>query len=420
MEGSEGIAGHPDHEYPAAPYPGVAPGFSFLHDDGLTHEIVPDDGCRGGWRVASDAVDDRLDVPLAARVPVLAYGSNSCPSKITWLRRELGLPGPVVALRVTVHGVAAVWAAGLRVRDDARPATLAVTSTDSNASLRAPSARTSTSSAGRRLDADGVGFLASSASSDALLAPEVHHVWLATPEQVAVLDRCEGRGTRYDLAWLHAATVVDERGVRLDPVLAYWPAPRRPGEEPRTDRSPLLVDGAPVRVRDVAQADARHLVGVPGPVPHGAATVVATGCPDPRLWPDRVFVYGTLQPGASAWWRLAPHARASAPAVGTGQVYDTGRGYPALVAGPGTVHGHVVTLADPGRALPALDAYEGPDYRRERVVVYREANDAERSADGSATASSTGSPVAVEAWAWLWDTAPPPAWPTVTGSWSDA
>ncbi|GLZ50476.1 gamma-glutamylcyclotransferase [Actinomycetospora sp. NBRC 106378] len=395
MEGGEGIAAVPDDEYPADPYPGVAPGFSFLHDDGLTHELVPDDRCRGGWRVGATAIDDLVRVPLAGRVPVLAYGSNSCPSKITWLRRELGLPGPVVALRVTVSGMAAVWAAGLRVRDDARPATLF-------------------SPRGRKAS-----LLSPRDSNDAFLPrDETHHVWLATPEQVAVLDRCEGRGSRYDLAWLHGATVHDERGVRLDPVLGYWPAPRRPGEDPRTDRSPLLVDGAPVRIRDVTQAAARRLTGVPAPVPSDAATVVPAGCPDPRSWPDRVFVYGTLQPGASAWWRLAPAARASTPAVGTGQVYDTGLGYPALVAGPGTVHGHVVTLTDPARALPALDAYEGPDYRRERVVVYREANAAERSADGSATASSTGSGP-VLAWAWLWDSAPPPEWPTVTGSWSE-
>lgn len=408
MEGGEGIAARPDAEYPADPYPGVAPGFSFLHDDGLTHELVPDAGCRGGRRVGPVAIDDLLDVPLAARVPVLAYGSNPCPSKITWLRRELGLPGPVVALRVTVHGLAAVWAAGFRVRDDARPATLAVTS--------GPGPRDRKASLPSWDD-----------SNDASLPPgvsETHHVWLATPEQVAVLDRCEGRGTRYDLARLHAATVIDERGVRLDPVLGYWPAPRRPGDDPRTDRSPLLVDGAPVRVRDVPQPAARDLTGVPATVPDGAAEVVEVleGAPDPRDWPDRVFVYGTLQPGASAWWRLAPAARGSTPAVGTGQVYDTGFGYPALVAGPGTVHGHVVTLADPARTLPALDAYEGPDYRRERVVVYREANAAERAAEGSATAASTGpaSLVAVEAWAWLWDAAPSPGWPTVTGSWSEA
>ena len=69
-------------------------------------------------------------------------------------------------------------------------------------------------------------------------AAEHHHVWLATPEQVAVLDRCESRGERYDLARLDAATVHDERGVRLHPVLGYWPAAPL--------RAPLLVEGAPM------------------------------------------------------------------------------------------------------------------------------------------------------------------------------
>ena len=51
--------------------------------------------------------------PLAGRLPVLAYGSNRCPSKITWLRRALGLGAdPVVVLRARTAGVAAVWAAG--------------------------------------------------------------------------------------------------------------------------------------------------------------------------------------------------------------------------------------------------------------------------------------------------------------------
>ena len=143
-------------------------------------------------------------------------------------------------------------------------------------------------------------------------------------------------------------------------MLGYWPAAPL--------RAPLLVDGAPVRLTDMAQDAARDLVGEPADVPADAATPVpGRRCPDPRSWPDRVFVYGTLQPGASAWWRLAPHATGSRPAVATGRVYDTGHGYPALVRGAGTVPGHVVTLADPVAAMPALDRYEGPDYRRERV-----------------------------------------------------
>jgi gamma-glutamylcyclotransferase (GGCT)/AIG2-like uncharacterized protein YtfP len=327
--------------------------------------------------------------PLAGRVPVLAFGSNRCPSKITWLRRELGLDGPVVVLRVSVSGVAAVWAAGWRARDGARPATLA--------------------------PVDGAGPESS----------EVHGVWFATPEQVAVLDVCEGRGRRYALAWVHAARVVSlDDGARLDPVLAYWPA------DPI--RAPLLVDGTPVRCRDVPQDEARALEGVPGEIDTApdAATVVPAGAPDPRGWPARVFVYGTLQPGASAWWRLAPAARRTWPALAAGRVHDTGRGYPALVRNPTAVadgvlaHGHVVELDDPVATLPALDAYEGPDYRRERVVVYRAANTAARDAEASRTAGSgasaksgvSASSDAQVCWAWVWD-GPMGDWPAVTGPW---
>ena len=385
MEGSEGIAAPlPDGEFPADPYPGVAPDFSFVHDDATTRRLQHAEEAGGGWRVDGFAIDAWLArrgaVPLAGRVPVLAYGSNACPSKITWLRTELGLPGPVVALRVSVRGMAAVWAAGRRARDGARPATLSASS--------AAMLTLNDTIAGRTTAED-------------------HHVWLATPEQVAVLDRCEGRGERYDLARLDAATVHDERGVRLDPVLGYWPAAPL--------RAPLLVDGAPVRLTDMTQDEARDLVGEPATVPPGAATPLpGHRRPDPRSWPDRVFVYGTLQPGASAWWRLSPHATDARPAVATGRVYDTGHGYPALVRGAGTVRGHLVTLADPVAAMPALDRYEGPDYRRERIAVYRDENAAERRGEGSSMASST----AELAWAWVWGSPPTSAWSRVTGSWS--
>ena len=355
-----------------------------MHLDAVSHRIEPDPAAAGGWRVGDadvgfEGVDTWLAAhrspPLAERVPVLAFGSNRCPSKITWLRRELGLTGPVVVLRVAVTGVAAVWAAGWRARDGARPATLAAVA-----------------------DAQD---------------PEVHGVWLATPEQVAVLDVCEGRGRRYALAWVQAAGVVSlDDGAHLGPVLAYWPA------DPI--RAPLLVDGAPVRCREVTQDVARALEGVPGEIAVDAAAVVPEGTPDPRGWPARVFVYGTVQPGASAWWRLAPAARGTWPAVVAGRVHDTGRGYPALVRdAPVTLApGHVVELDDPVAALPALDAYEGPGYRRERVAVYRAANSADRAADASSTAGSRGSGTPVLCWAWVWN-GPVGDWPAVEGAWRD-
>ena len=75
-------------------------------------------------------------------------------------------------------------------------------------------------------------------------------------------------------------------------------------------------------------------------------------------------------PGQRSWLHLAHHVtgtprRATLP----GSVSDTGLGYPALALGdvPG-VPGHIVELADPVAALPDLDAYEGPEYRRIRVT----------------------------------------------------
>lgn len=141
------------------------PPVSFVHADGTSWPLTP-----GPWRVGRIDLDGWLAgrdaPPAAARIPLLTYGSNRCPSKITWLRTELGLGDePVVVLRVRTTGVAAVWATGLRYRDGQRPAVLVAS--------------------------PGVA--------------EEHAVWLATPEQIAVLDRCEGRDDRFRLARLRTA-----------------------------------------------------------------------------------------------------------------------------------------------------------------------------------------------------------------------
>src|SRR5262245_29221831 len=196
-----------DEDYPAAPYPGRRPPRSFVHDDAT------------GWFL--DHIDDldawlarREAPPLADRVPVLAYGSNVCPSKITWLRTALGLPGPAVVLMARCHDLAAVWASGLRVVDDQRPATLAAMPGN----------------------------------------VEDHAVWLATQDQVAVLDRCEGRGERYRLVRVDTGTVRLTDGTVINGPLAYTAA--------APPRMPLLVDGRPVRCLDVPQAGAAALTGV--------------------------------------------------------------------------------------------------------------------------------------------------------------
>ncbi|MEU4666583.1 gamma-glutamylcyclotransferase [Amycolatopsis sp. NPDC023774] len=190
----------------------MRPGTSFVHLDGAGHSL---DTAPPGWR-------DRL--------PVLAYGSNACPSKITWLRDELGLTGPVVAARVRCTGLAAVWASGLRKVDDQRPATLT-----------------------------------------ALPGAEHHFLWFVTPEQREVLDVCEGRGTRYHLAHLHDHSV-ELDGSPVGNVHAYVGA--------SAVRYPLLVDGRPVRVTDVPQAEAALLLGEPAGE-HGLKCTVVE--------PERVF-----------------------------------------------------------------------------------------------------------------------------------
>jgi gamma-glutamylcyclotransferase (GGCT)/AIG2-like uncharacterized protein YtfP len=319
-----------DEDYPAVPYPGRRPPNSYVHDDATGWDLTPDPAALSGWRAGPDDLDDWLAArgaaPCAERVPVLCYGSNACPSKLTWLRDALGLEGPAVLLRARCTDVAAVWTAGLRVVDDQRPATLAALPGGT----------------------------------------EDHAVWLATPEQVAVLDRCEGRGARYRLVRVRTGEVRIEDGSVVDGPLAYTAAAPR--------RMPLLVDGAPVRCLDVPQSGAAALTGEPAATDGLTATEV-TGAPQPADFPGRVFVYGTLQPDASDWWRLEPHAageprRARLP----GTLYDTGLGYPALRlgAGPGRsgwVSGWVVDLAEPAAALSGVDEYEGTEYRRVRVAL---------------------------------------------------
>ena len=329
----------PDSAFPAEPYPGARPAGSFVHTDDGSRLLTSDPTVPSGWRVDGRCLDawlhERGAAPLSGRVPVLAYGSNACPSKIGWMRAQRGLTGPVVVLRVRVEGLSAVWSAGLRVVDDQRPATLAAV----------PG------------------------------AVEEHAVWLAAPAQFATLDVVEGRSAdppRYRLARVATGGVslLDGAGV-LDRPYAYI-APVEPTGEARTDRRPLLVDGAPVPCSSAGQDAARRLAGTPGADGLDAETV--DGVPHPDTWPSRVFVYGSLMPGQEAWPLIRGHADPHAgPRPGflpSGAVSDTGYGYPALTLDDGAgVPGNVVELADPVASLPELDTYEGPEYERVRVVV---------------------------------------------------
>lgn len=314
----------PDADFPADPYPGAVPPASFVHVNGASYALTHRNGSRSVDGVPLDTwLAGRGAAPTVERLPVLAYGSNRCPSKITWLRAALGLgPDPVVVLRARTRDVAAVWASGLRHRDGQRPAVLAA----------APG------------------------------AVEEHAVWLATPEQVAVLDRCEGRDERFRLARLRTGEVRTEDGMRVDAPWCYL------GHA--AIRRPLLVDGAPVRCADVPQTAALTLDGRAAPGDGLDADTVA-GAPHPDQWPAALFVYGLLQPGCPSWHLVAPHV-AGEPHRATvdGSVLDTGRGYPALRPGTGErAPGWLVPLRDPAAVLPALDAYEGRQYQRTRLAT---------------------------------------------------
>jgi gamma-glutamylcyclotransferase (GGCT)/AIG2-like uncharacterized protein YtfP len=114
---------------------------------------------------------------------------------------------------------------------------------------------------------------------------------------------------------------------------------------------------------------------------------------------DLVFVYGTLMPGDVAWHRVAPHVVGKpVPSTLRGTLYDTGRGYPALVADPlDDVPGWTLRLRSPDAVLPELDEYEGDEYARVRVV------------------DSGGRPC----WTYLW-TAPLDGLVRLTGGWAAA
>ncbi|ANY06242.1 gamma-glutamylcyclotransferase [Pseudonocardia sp. HH130630-07] len=330
--------GRPDSEFPADPYPGARVGASYVHLGGYSYPLVADPARPSGLRVAGRCLDAWLAghgaVPCAGRVPVLAYGSNANPSKISWMRAERGLTGPVVVLRVRCDGLSAVWSAGTRVVDDQRPATLAA----------APG------------------------------TVEEHAVWLAAPDQFAALDAVEGRSAdppRYRLARVATGTVsLLDGGGRLDRPWAYV-APATPSGAPRTDRRPLLLDGVPVPCTAVDQAGAAALDGVPGP--DGLDVTTVDGVPTPDGWPSRVFVYGTLMPGEHAWPLLREHAAAVLPQpsfLPVGGLADTGLGRPALSPDTGAgVPGFTVELADPCGALPELDRYAGPGHQRARFTL---------------------------------------------------
>ncbi len=92
---------------------------------------------------------------------------------------------------------------------------------------------------------------------------------------------------------------------------------------------------------------------------------------------SRVFVYGTLRPGGSAYLRcLAPYPVSHRPAtLADHALYGRGLPYPAIVPRRGhRVRGELVEIdpARPDDALEAMDTWEGDGYRRIEVTVTTE------------------------------------------------
>ena len=90
---------------------------------------------------------------------------------------------------------------------------------------------------------------------------------------------------------------------------------------------------------------------------------------------DRLFVYGTLMPGQPLWPALAPFAVSWQAVTAGGRIWDTGRGYPAVLFDPGggPVPGVLVAL-DPARVAEAVELLdeiedEGRLYRRVEVAT---------------------------------------------------
>jgi gamma-glutamylcyclotransferase (GGCT)/AIG2-like uncharacterized protein YtfP len=95
----------------------------------------------------------------------------------------------------------------------------------------------------------------------------------------------------------------------------------------------------------------------------------------------RLFVYGSLKPGASDYWRIAADVRVSQPATIAGRLIARGD-YPGLVEGAGRVPGVVLTLT--AGALAAADEWEDYVPGREKNLYERRIAEVILS-DGSAT-----------------------------------
>jgi gamma-glutamylcyclotransferase (GGCT)/AIG2-like uncharacterized protein YtfP len=89
--------------------------------------------------------------------------------------------------------------------------------------------------------------------------------------------------------------------------------------------------------------------------------------------PAKLFVYGTLRRGSKI--KIARLLHANSEFLGPARMHGRltrshpHRGVVQSSDPAAWISGEVFQLNDPGKLLPILDEYEGPDYKRTRVLV---------------------------------------------------
>lgn len=198
--------------FPAAPYPGTVPPFSYVLHEGMVLPLVPTEG--------DYLLDGQTTLTewLAAKgqrcVPLLAYGSNACPGRLIQKFPGAGGDG-VVLLQGQLTGAVRVWSRKPSSSGSV-PLTLA----------HAP---------GHRSPA---------------------HLMLLPAGLAAAMDRSEGRhGPYYALARLDLCALELTSGTLWERPLAYVG---------HSERGPLLCEGAPVTDLQVNQHAARQMAALGG------------------------------------------------------------------------------------------------------------------------------------------------------------
>lgn len=96
---------------------------------------------------------------------------------------------------------------------------------------------------------------------------------------------------------------------------------------------------------------------------------------------ERLFIYGSLQPGGPNEHELADVEGSWEPASHTGRLVEAGwgasMGFPGLVLDEDgdKIPGHVLSSTDLCDVWPRLDAFEGEEYERITAVVTLESGE---------------------------------------------